>query len=199
MRTPDGPVMRAPSIPRINKELAMLTQSPIKAAKDAPQILEMPTLTMAVVVTHGDPNTVGGAAFKALYGAVYSLKFALKKAGRAFRVAPLRARWPDAHLVPKDQWEGDWGLPIPDDTTELVQKMPDVPVRIERWEYGPVAQILHRGPFSAEGPTIERLHEFIAAQGYEIAGAHEEEYLTPLTAKELKTLIRYPIRKRASL
>jgi hypothetical protein len=173
----------------------MLTQT--KAAKDAPQLLEMPAQTMAMIVTHGDPNTVGGPAFKALYGAVYSLKFALKKAGRVFQVAPLRARWPDAHLVPKDQWEGDWGLPIPDDTTALVQKVPGDEVRIERWEYGLVAQILHTGPFSTEGPTIQRLHDFIAAQGYEIAGAHEEEYLTPLTAKVQKTLIRYPIRPRA--
>jgi hypothetical protein len=169
-----------------------------KAANDAPQILEMPARTMAVVETHGDPNEVGAPAFAALYGAVYPLKFALKKAGRAFQVEPLRARWPDLPGTPRDQWVGRWALPIPDDTTELTQKVPDVPVRIERWEYGRMAQILHRGPFSTEGPTVQRLHDFITEQGYEIAGTHEEEYLTSLTSKAQKTLIRYPIRPRAT-
>jgi hypothetical protein len=174
----------------------MTTATRTKATKDAPQILEMPAQTMAVVITHGDPNVVGQGVFPALYGAVYPLKFALKKAGRDFKVGALRARWPDAHLVPKDQWTGIWGLPIPDDTTALTQKVPEVEVKIVRWEYGLVAQILHLGPYSTEGPTIQRLHEFIAEQGYAIAGPHEEEYLTPMTAKVQKTIIRYPIRER---
>lgn len=39
------------------------------------------------------------------------------------------------------------------------------------------------------------LHSFIAKQGYEIAGGHEEEYLTRPTSKVIKTIIRYPVRK----
>ena len=173
-----------------------MTMAPqTSAAKDAPQILELPAQTMAVVRTQGDPNEVGAQMFPALYGAVYPLKFALKKLGRDFKVGPLRARWPDTHLVPKDQWTGGGGLPIPDDTTTLAQKVPDIPVQIEQWTYGLVAQILHIGPFSTKGPTIARLHAFITDEGYEIAGTHEEEYLTARTAKVQKTLIRYPIRK----
>jgi hypothetical protein len=163
--------------------------------KTAPQILEMPAQKMAVVYTQGDPNSLGPDVMPALYGAVYTLKFALKKQGRDFKVAPLRARWPDAHLVPKDQWLGMWALPIPDDTTELVQKKPGIEVKIETWEYGTVAQILHLGPFSTEGPTVARLHAFIEESGYEIADTHEEEYLTGPTAKARKTLIRYPVHK----
>lgn len=172
----------------------MITQP--KAAKDAPHLVDLPARTMAVVTTHGDPNVVGAQVFPALYGAVYPLKFALKKAGRVFQVEALRARWPDAHMVPKDQWTGHWALPIPDDTTTLTQKVPGVEVRIERWDYGLMAEILHIGPFSTEGPTIQRLHDFITEQGYEIAGTHEEEYLTTMTAKVQKTLIRYPICRR---
>jgi hypothetical protein len=41
-----------------------------------------------------------------------------------------------------------------------------------------------------------RLHDFIVENGYEIAGVHEEEYLTMPKAKVQKTLIRYPIRKK---
>jgi hypothetical protein len=157
----------------------------------------MPSQKMAVVYTKGDPNEVGPRVIPALYGAVYKLKFDLKKRGRAFKVGALCARWPDAHLVPKDQWLGIWGLPIPDDTTSLLQKVPGIEVKIEVWEYGTVAQILHLGPFSTELPTVQRLHNFIAENGYEIAGVHEEEYLTKPDAKVQKTIIRYPIKKRS--
>jgi len=151
---------------------------------------------MAVVRTEGDPNVAAGEALHALYSAVYTLKFALKKQGADFKVGALRARWPNAHLAPKDQWIGIWGLPIPEGTTSLPGKDPGVRVNIETWECGKVAQILHIGPFSEEGPTVQRLHQFIADSGYEIAGAHEEEYLTRPTAKVQKTIIRYPIRKK---
>ena len=161
-----------------------------------PQIVEMPSQKMAVVHTTGDPNVAGEQAFPALYGAVYPLKFALKKQGIDFKVGPPRARWPNAHLVPKDQWLGIWGLPIPEDTTTLTQKVPGVEVKIEQWQYGTVAEILHRGSYSEEMPTVERLHQFITESGYEIAGVHEEEYLTTPRAKVQKTIIRYPVRKK---
>jgi hypothetical protein len=163
-----------------------------------PKIVKLPKQKMAVVVSHGDPNVVMPKIMPALYGAVYKHKFALKKAGKeTFKVGALFGRWPDAHLVPKDQWTGIWGLPIPANTRTLPQPDPEVPVKIETWDYGKAAaEILHLGPYSEEGPTIQRLHEFIAASGYEIAGVHEEEYLTTPKAKVQKTIIRYPVKKR---
>ncbi|HEU5318217.1 MAG TPA: GyrI-like domain-containing protein, partial [Chloroflexota bacterium] len=135
----------------------------------------------------------------------YTLKFARKKAGDDFKVGALRARWSGARLEadgslsgPKDEWRGAWGLPIPDGIEEVPQKVQGTEVRPETWEYGTVAQILHIGPYATEPPTVRRLHDFIAAQGYEIAGEHEEEYLTRPTARVVKTLIRYPVRKRAA-
>ena len=148
----------------------------------------MPARKMAVVTSKGDPNVVGEQVFKPLYGSVYTLKFDLKKQGKeAFKVEPLRARWPDAHLLPKDEWTAHWALPIPDDTEVLPQKVPDAQVRIETWHYGTVAQVLHIGPYSEEGPTVTLLHRFIEESGYEIAGPHEEEYLTRPDAKVQKT------------
>jgi effector-binding domain-containing protein len=47
-----------------------------------------------------------------------------------------------------------------------------------------------------EAPTIQQLHDFIAERGYEIVGAHEEEYLSSPAAKAPKTVIRYQVRKR---
>ena len=156
----------------------------------------MPSQNMAVVYSGGDPNEVGPQVMPALYGSVYTLKFSLKKKGVDFKVGTLRARWPDAHTVPKDRWTGIWGLPIPEDVTELPQKVSGIEVKREVWQYGTVAQVLHIGPYTTEGPGIQRLHNFIVESGYEIAGVHEEEYLTTPKAKVQKTLIRYPIRKR---
>ena len=58
-----------------------------------------------------------------------------------------------------------------------------------------MAQILHIGPYDQETATIERLHEFIKENGYEIAGPHEEEYQSKPDAKVIKTLIRYRVKK----
>jgi hypothetical protein len=95
-----------------------------------------------------------------------------------------------------DEWTHIIGLPIPEDTTSLPQKVAGTEVKIETWEYGTVAQILHLGAYDQEQPTVERLHKFIEDSGYEIAGVHEEEYLTSPDAKVVKTIIRYPVKKR---
>jgi hypothetical protein len=157
----------------------------------------MPPQKMAVVYGKGAPDKVFPELMPALYGSVYTLKFDLKKKGQpTFKVSGLRARYPDAHLVPKDEWTHIIGLPIPSDTTSLLQKVPNTEVKIEQWEYGTVAQILHLGPYDQEYTTVECLHQFIEENGYEIAGLHEEEYLTSPDAKVIKTIIRYLVKKK---
>lgn len=67
-----------------------------------PASYEKPMQTMAVVVSKGDPNVVGEAVFPAMYDAVYGLKMMLEKTGKGdFKVTGLRARWPDARLLPE--------------------------------------------------------------------------------------------------
>ena len=174
-------------------------EMPKKMKPFVPEFAEMPAVTMAVVHTVGDPTVVGATVFPALYGAVYSLKFALKKQGVDYKVGPPCARWfggADWMTIPREKWEAAWAIPIPESTTELVQKDQKTPVTIEPWEYGSVAQILHVGTYAEEEPTIRQLHDFIAAEGYEIAGPHEEEYLSSPASKAPKTVIRYQVRKR---
>ncbi len=164
-----------------------------------PQIVELPPRTMAVVRTTGDPNELGPRVFPALYGAVYPLKFARKKDGRDFRIEPPRARWfagPNWRAVPRDAWTAAWALPVPDDTADLVQKDPSIPVAVETWDYGTVAQILHVGEYAEEEPTIATLTTYIEDHGFEIAGPHEEEYQSRPGAKTQKTVIRYQVRPR---
>ncbi len=165
-----------------------------------PRLRRMPPERMAVVHTHGDPNVVGKGVFPALYGAVYTLKFDHKKKGKDdVPVAAPRARWPDADTrVPKARWRGIWGLPVPARTRSVPQKVPAVPVAVESWPYGTVAEILHKGSYASERGSIERLREFIRGRGYEIVGPHEEEYLSRPNVKEPKTVIRYEVRKRTA-
>ncbi len=163
-----------------------------------PRLRRMPPTRMAVVHTRGDPNVVGKDVFPALYGAVYTLKFDHKKKGKDdVPVAAPRARWPDADKrVPKERWRGIWGLPVPARTRSVPQKLPAVPVAVESWTYGMVAEILHKGSYASETGSIERLRAFIQASGYEIVGPHEEEYLSRPNVKEPKTVIRYEVRKK---
>ncbi|HEY3366725.1 MAG TPA: GyrI-like domain-containing protein [Symbiobacteriaceae bacterium] len=163
-------------------------------APPEPEIIELASVTMATVTTVGDPTAELPKVMNALYGSVYTLKFALKKQGREFKVGALRARWPNAQLAPRSEWIAYWGIPVPADTTALPVKVPGTELKLEVWTYGTVAQVLHLGPYSTEGPTVRRLHEFIEQQGYAIAGLHEEEYLTRPDVKNQKTLVRYPVR-----
>ncbi len=165
-----------------------------------PELAHLPPRTMAVVRTVGDPQEVGQRAFPALYGAVYGLKFALKKVGVEFKVEPPCARWfngSDWKSVPRDEWKAAWAIPIPDGTTDVVQKDPATPVVVETWEYGDVAQVLHVGTYAEEEPTILALHAYIAAQGLEIAGPHEEVYLSRPGVANPKTIVRYAVRRPA--
>ncbi len=171
--------------------------SPRKLKTD-PVILEMPSQKMAVVQGKGSPDKVFAQIFPALFGSVYTLKFDLKKRGlESFKVSVPRARYPNAHLYPIEEWLITAGIPVPDNTTSLPQKEPGTEVKIETWEYGTVAQILHLGPYDREKETIERLHQFITANRYEIVGPHEGEYLSKPDAKIIKTLIRYQVKKRS--
>jgi effector-binding domain-containing protein len=97
-------------------------------------------------------------------------------------------------------------MPVPDSVATVPPgKAEDgLEVALTTWDYGDVAEILHVGPYSEEDATIGRLKAFIADQGYEIAGLHEEEYLRGpgmLFAGDPRsylTFIRYPVRRKAS-
>ena len=73
-------------------------------------------------------------------------------------------------------------------------------IRFEVLNEGLSAQIMHIGPYSAEGPTVEKLHNFIKEKGYTFEGIrqkHHEIYLSdPRKAapEKMKTIIRQTIK-----
>jgi hypothetical protein len=156
-----------------------------------PQIRKMPDRQkMLVVEKKGDPNVTAGEAFPILYSTFFKLPGA--------KIAPPRARWLNPTTDPRNEWVGLYALPLPDSVDSLPAGVEGA--KIDYWEYGEVAEILHVGPYSEETPSIERLFTFIAAQGYEIAGPHEEEYLRgpesgPDSSKYI-TIIRYQVKRK---
>ncbi len=69
-------------------------------------------------------------------------------------------------------------------------------VRFEQYSEGRAAQVIYIGPYSEEGPTIEKLHNFIKEKGYELCGLHHEIYLSDprrTIPEKLVTIIRQPI------
>lgn len=69
-------------------------------------------------------------------------------------------------------------------------------LRLENFTEGLCAQVLHIGPFSEEGPTIQRVHDFIDAKSAR-TGKHHEIYLSDIRRAEptkWKTIIRQPMK-----
>jgi len=163
-----------------------------------PKISTVPDQKMIVVEAKGDPNVIGEKAFALLFELYFKMKETLKGPGQA---AP-RARWPLAFDTPKTEWVGLYAMPVPETVTELPQHeaKPELKVSLTTWEYGQVAEILHVGPYDREQPTVARLMEFIKAQGYEVVGDHEEEYLKGPTMffkgdpQKYVTIIRYRVK-----
>jgi hypothetical protein len=164
---------------------------------------------------------VGEAAFAprmpGLYATAYGLHFALKRRGIERRTGLLEGLyWRadgstdfDAILGPdRDTWRWTLLIGLPDEATEAELKAalaagrakvsPEVAanLRIERFAEGPVAQVLHLGPYSEEGQTIEALHAAIAAAGLRPTGRHHELYVGDprrSAPERLKTLLRQPV------
>lgn len=162
-----------------------------------PQISQKADQKMLQVEAIGDPNTIGMKTFAMLFKAYYQN---VKAKGM---VAPL-ARWLKPFDTPVNQWVGQYGLPVPETLVKLenTPQQPGYEVSLTVWQYGEVAEILHIGPYSTEGATIEKLKSFIAASGYQIAGPHEEEYLKGPgmfgkgNPNKYCTLIRYRVVKQ---
>jgi hypothetical protein len=166
-----------------------------------PEKIELTNRKMLTTTSVSDPNLVGDEVFARLYGTAYTTKFKIyKPKGLVTTFGKLCAMWPDAHLKPKDDWTGIWGIPVPDffEQNDLIQKDPKNPIKIEVWPGGEYAQILHVGSYLEEGPTIIKLHDFIEKKlGISmdnVPGMHEEEYLTTPMAKVQKTIIRYRLK-----
>lgn len=65
---------------------------------------------------------------------------------------------------------------------------------------GDSVQIMHVGPYDAEGPVLARLYnDYLPEQGLVPAGRHHEIYISDprkVAAHQLKTILRQPVKAR---
>ncbi len=181
------------------------------------EIVEVPQMNFLMVDGEGDPNTSQSFsdAIEALFPLTYTLKFMVKKGemGIDYGVLPLEALWWADDMSAfttgnKDAWK--WTIMIMQPefiTREMVKEaMEEVErkkkpvslplVRFESFKEGKAAQTLYIGPFSEEGPTIEKVHLFIKENGSQRSGKHHEIYLSDIrraAPEKWKTIVRQPM------
>ncbi len=182
--------------------------------------VDVPEMNFLMIDGAGDPNTSPAfqEATEALFAVSYKLKFMIKKGDQQvdYGVMPLEGLWwADDMTQFSVEKKGDWQWTLlmmqPEFVTpelfaeavELVKQKKNpsaLPLmRFEAYAEGKAAQIMHIGPFSEEGPTIEKIHAFIAENGYELSGKHHEIYLSDIrraAPERWKTVIRQPFAKK---
>jgi hypothetical protein len=196
----------------LKKEMKHLYQA---SARDVMQV-DVPTLKYLMVDGAGDPNTSQdyAQAVEALFAVSYTAKFMLKKGPQAldYAVMPLEGLWwadDMSAFATNDKAKWQWTMMIlqpsfvSDDVLNSAmaevlrkKKLPGIDkLRLENFSEGLCAQVLHVGPFSEEGPTIERLHAFIDARSGR-RDKHHEIYLSDIrraAPQKWKTIIRQPM------
>jgi hypothetical protein len=181
------------------------------------EIVDVPRMTFLMVDGKGDPNTSQGfqEAVEVLFGLSYTIKFMVKKGkeGIDYAVMPLEGLWwvndmTHFSVDRRDDWKWTVMMMQPEFVThdlidraiEQAQKKKRIDfskVRFEAFAEGKSAQILHIGPFSEEGPTIEKIHHFIKENGFTLTGKHHEIYLSDIrksAPEKWKTIIRQPMK-----
>lgn len=197
-------------------DLKMDLKDLYRATAKSVVIVDVPEFKFLMIDGQGDPNTspAYAEAVQALFSVSYSAKFMVKKGPMAtdYAVMPLEGLWwaDDMRaftMADKAQWKWTMMILQPDFVPdELIheairevlrrKKLPGVDrLRIERYTEGRCAQMLHVGPFSEEGPAIERLHAFINASSG-LRGTHHEIYLSDVRRADpakWKTILRQPM------
>lgn len=184
-------------------------------AKDV-TLTDIPKMNFIMVDGQGAPESEQfQQSVEALYSIAYAIKMAKKKTdGTDYAVLPLEGLWWAADMSAFDPQKSDrskwqWTLMImqPDFVTaadfagarqaSMKKKAnPDISeVRFESFKEGKSAQIMHIGPFSAEGENVRRIHDRIAEIGGTLSGKHHEVYLSDfrrVSPDKMRTVLRQP-------
>lgn len=182
------------------------------------ELVKVPRFTYIMIDGTGDPTNSQRFtnSVQALYTASYTLKFIVKKEKKVdYPVMALEGLWwadnMDAFLTGlRSDWK--WTLMILQPTVvtknlfrkavkEAFQKKGFaslLDLRLESYQEGLAAQIMHIGTYAEEGPTIQKLHEFARDRGLLLRGKHHEIYLSDprrVSAAKMKTIVRQPVQR----
>jgi hypothetical protein len=195
----------------LKKELKNLYKSSSKEVV----AVDVPAMNFLLIDGQGNPGTSPEymAAIEALFSVSYALKFMVKKGKSVdYGVLPLEGLWwvddmTRFSVERKDEWKWTSMVMQPkyvsaDDVNlaiEQVKKKKNLAalpkLRFTSFHEGPAAQIMHIGPYSAEGPNVAKIHAFILNIGHTLSGKHHEIYLnnpTKTAPAKLKTILRQP-------
>lgn len=197
--------------------------------KNQPTIVNIPSMSYIAVRGKGNPNAEGGE-YKNSIGLLYAIAFTIKMSKLGdhkidgyfdFVVPPLEGLWWQNNTSGldynrKDDMQFISMIRLPDFVTkqdfawaiaEATHKKNQDFSKVEFLEYdeGLCVQCMHIGSYDLEPTTIESMHAYMQAQGYQLdiqnPRYHHEIYLSDprkCSNDRLKTVIRHPIIKLSS-
>ncbi|MFX1571713.1 MAG: GyrI-like domain-containing protein [Promethearchaeota archaeon] len=182
-------------------------------------VVEVPDMQFLMIDGMGSPGDSQEYqdALTALYPVAFRAKFLSKAKGKDYVFPPLEGLWWADNMNDftegyRDKWKWTMMIMQPDwITQEMINEAKAITKEkkselshllpkliLERYREGKAAQIMHIGLYSEEGPTIQKLHDFIKKEGGKFNGhtkKHHEIYLSdPRKANPaiMKTVIRQP-------
>ncbi len=193
--------------------------------KNKPGIVEVPAMNYIAVRGRGNPNAEG-SEYKQSIGWLYAIAFTIKMSKMGshqidgyfdYVVPPLEGFWwqegkTGIDYTRKEDFQFISVIRLPDFVTkadfdwaieEATRKKKQDFSKVEFLTYdeGLCVQCMHIGSYDDEPATVERMHEFMTAQGYELditdKRLHHEIYLSDarrVAPEKLKTVIRHPIK-----
>ena len=187
--------------------------------------MNMPSMNYIAVRGKGDPNEEDGDYKKAI-GLLYGIAFTIKMSKKGdhqiegyfdYVVPPLEGFWWQDGVVGvdyarKDKFNWISVIRLPDFVTqadfdwavvEATKKKKEDFSKVEFFHYeeGLCVQCMHLGAYDDEPATVDKMHAYMAEQGYELditaERMHHEIYLSDarrVAREKLKTVIRHPIK-----
>lgn len=195
--------------------------------KNKPSIVEVPPMNYIAVRGKGNPNEEG-SAYKESIGLLYGIAFTIKMSKKGnhqidgyfdYVVPPLEGFWWQENVKGidysrKEDFNFISVIRLPDFVTkedfdwaiaEAAKKKETDFSKVEFLTYdeGLCVQCMHIGSYDDEPATIQIMHDFMTAEGYELditdKRFHHEIYLSDarrVAPERLKTVIRHPIKSR---
>ena len=194
--------------------------------KKKPAIVEIPPMNYIAVRGKGNPNDEG-SEYKESIGLLYAIAFTIKMSKKGERqiegyfdyvVPPLEGFWWQEDVrgidyAHKEDFQFISVIRLPDFVTredfawaigqaEQKKKQDFSKAEFFAYEEGLCVQCMHIGPYDDEPETVNAMHGYMEAQGYELditdKRLHHEIYLSDarrVAPERLKTVIRHPIRQ----
>jgi len=194
--------------------------------KNKPTIIEIPPMNYIAVQGRGDPNAEN-SEYKQSIGLLYGIAFTIKmsKLGSHkldgyfdFVVPPLEGFWwqeggGEINFSDKNGFRFLSVIRMPDFVTQAdfdwavaeatrKKQMDFSKVSFLTVDEGLCVQCMHIGPYDDEPATIDLMHQYMRAQGYELdiseKRLHHEIYLSDarkVAPERRKTVVRHPIKR----